>query len=542
MNIKFLLVFLFLSSTFLLLSQSTSRIITGASQNEIDTMAFDAMKELNEEKKNLLEKAIDPDKYILGPNDVFNISIITAVENINFKPAVSPEGYLMLEGAGYVKIKDKTLSEAYLLIKEQLNKYYNTDNIFIVLDDIRKFKVYVTGALGKSMSVPATSTDRVSEIIDKAGGAKYNSSVRNIKLRRANQLIQVDLLKYYFMGDEDANPYVTGGDIIIVPLHDKYSEIGIYGEVLNPGEFEFVDGDMFSDLLSYGQGFTASAKKDEIIFKRFSDSRKELIERTIDLSDYKNFLEIRNSDIDFELKRGDRIYVRKIHNWDKIEYVIIEGEVKYPGKYGIVEGKMTINELLDKCGGFTDDASLENAEFIRQLDLLRQDPEMERLSKLPPSEMSKSEFKYYQARVREKRGVISVDFNSFREEGKIAENILLFHKDSIVIPRRNEFVNVQGRVNAPGKIKYEEGLTYLDYIQKAGGFGFRSEPDETLVTKSQGEIFLAKDMNYIIEPGDVVLVPPEDEVTFMEVFTQALTITAELATVFGIILTIVNMN
>ncbi len=541
MKIKFLLLF-FICINSVLLSQSTTKIITGATKNEIDTMAFEAMKSLNEEKKNLLEKAIDPDKYVLGPNDAFKISIISPVENIEFKSMISPEGYLMLEGAGTVLIKDKTLSEAYDLIYEQLQYFYNTENIFVLLDDIRKFKVYVTGSIGKSMSVPATATDRVSEIIDKAGGADFDSSVRNIMLRREKKLINVDLMKYYFMGDEDANPYVRGGDIIIVPKIDEYSEIGIYGEVLNPGEYEYVEGDMFSDLLAYGQGFTASAKLDEVLFKRFSENRKQLIEKTFDLSGYNDFLEISFSDIDFELQRGDRIYVRKIHNWDKVEYVIVEGEVKYPGKYAIVEGEMTLNELIDKCGGFTEDASLENAEFIRQLDLNRKDPEMERLDKLPPSEMSKSEFKYYQARVREKKGVISVNFKNYRNVGGIQENVQLFHKDSIIVPRKNEFVNVQGRVNAPGKIKYVQGLTYLDYIERAGGFGYRSEPNETLLTKSQGEIFLAKDMNYVIEPGDVILVPPEDEVTFMEIFTQALTITAELATVFGIVITIMNMR
>jgi len=82
----------------------------------------------------------------------------------------------------------------------------------------------------------------------------------------------------------------------------------------------------------------------------------------------------------------------------------------------------------------------------------------------------------------------------------------------------------------------------LEYIELAGGFGYRAAPDETLVTNNQGEIFLAESMDYDISPGDVILVPPEDETTFMEVFTEVLTITTQLATVMGVVLTIINLS
>lgn len=534
--------FLLMISSLSLFSQIQNKIITGATRNEIDTLAFEKMGKFEDEKSGLLEKEIEPDKYIVGPHDKFVISILTSLENIEFESYISPEGLLLLEGAGYVNLKNKSLSESYDLIRTQLKKYYKTDEIYILLKDIRSFKVAVTGNIGKSMTVPATAVDRVSEIIDKTGGAKFDASIRNILLRRNDSVYNVDILKYFLIGDENSNPYVRGGDIIIVPEMDKYSSIGIYGEILNEGDFEFVEGDMLSDLIAFGQGFKSSALKDSIEFSRYDETRKFLEKRIIDLSEFDNFNDIKNSKYDFPLKRGDRIFVRKKPNWDITEYVVLEGEFKYPGKYPIIEGEDSFENVLERAGGFTPNASLENAEFIRQQDVLKKDPEMVRLAKLPPSEMSKSEFRYYQARVREKKGVISINFKSFLTDTILNDDVILFHKDSVIVPRSNEFVNIQGRVNSPGKIKYNPNFTYIDYIESVGGFGYRSDPDETLVTKSQGEIFLAKNMDYQIEPGDVILVPPKDELTFMEIFVESLTILTQLATITGIVLTIVNIS
>jgi len=76
----------------------------------------------------------------------------------------------------------------------------------------------------------------------------------------------------------------------------------------------------------------------------------------------------------------------------------------------------------------------------------------------------------------------------------------------------------------------------MDYINQAGGFGYRADINETFIAKSKGEIFLAKDKNYILEPGDVILVPPQKEVSFTEVFTQVVATVSQLMTNCGLLL------
>ena len=67
--------------------------------------------------------------------------------------------------------------------------------------------------------VAATHVDRVSEVIEKAGGFEEDASMRNIQILREGEagIINVDLRKFFATGRKEYNPYVLGGDVIMVP-------------------------------------------------------------------------------------------------------------------------------------------------------------------------------------------------------------------------------------------------------------------------------------------------------------------------------------
>lgn len=214
------------------------------------------------------------------------------------------------------------------------------------------------------------------------------------------------------------------------------------------------------------------------------------------------------------------------------EFVVkVRGEVKYQGDYPIRKGDETLMEVLERAGGFTDDASLEGAVIIRMRDLGEKDKELDRLNRTEISDMSEEELTYFRARQREFRGLMAVDFRALFQDSAIENDIILQHQDSIYVPTKKDYINVIGRVNNPGRIIYQPGESFLSYIQKAGGFGFRADGDETLVIKPKGQLFLAEDENYTLEPGDNILVPQEPETKFIDVFKESLAITSQVATV-----------
>ena len=224
----------------------------------------------------------------------------------------------------------------------------------------------------KSCVVPATAVDRVSDVVERAGGLKDSASVRKIILLRDDgkhrQLI--DLLKFYLLGDNKSNPCLSGGDKIIIPLVSERQIISIQGDVLSPCEIEFVEGDSLSTLLRFGLGFAESALLDSVEYVQWTPTG--LNTTILDLTKWRNIiLSNENPENDFPLNIGDRIYVRTKADWQKIHYAVILGEVNYPGRYSIEKDVDKVSDLIRRAGGFTKDADISNVEFIRQAELKR---------------------------------------------------------------------------------------------------------------------------------------------------------------------------
>ena len=512
--------------------------LTGAKKNEIDTLNVKTSKEIADETAGLLEKEIDPSKYIMGPNDILFVSIVTT-KPVEYKVVVSPEGKILIPTVGVVDVKTKTLKETEKLIKQAVGKAYRNFEVYVVLKKLRKFKVIVSGAVRKPAIVPATAADRASEIIERAGGLKYDASIRNIILLRdeGKQVIPVDLLKFN-IGEKDANPFVLGGDQIIVPPSSKEHSIQIWGEVAQEGIFEFVLGDSLSTLIKFAHGFLNSSFLDSVEIARFEENNASVNRWFVNISSWRElFYKSNNLPGDFPLKSGDRIYIRQKPNWQNTRFVVVEGEVNLPGKFAINKADTRVRDILIRAGNPTDEASLEGATLQRRKGIEKVDKEMKRLETILPSEMSENERRYYQARSTEQKGVMAINFLKVWDNPKSADNIILIDKDSIYVPTKKNFINVQGRVNNPGLVIFKKGNSYLDYIKQAGGFGFRAEKDETLIVKKKGEQFLASDMNYTLEPGDNILVPPEIEtrINWWLWTTQVITMLAMLVAVYSTI-------
>lgn len=526
-----------------LLSQS-NKSITGAMAGWVDTLSTDRAKEASNLNKGLVDKPVNPKLYIVGPGDEFSVTI-QQYEPIELNVTISPDSKIYIPKIGLIDAKNKTLNEVYDLIKKEIQNVFNTDNIYVVLSKVKQFKVRLSGNVPKSMTIAAYSTDRVSEVLDKSGALNSNSSIRNIKLVRAEtkEIVRVDLAKYFVTLNEELNPYVRGGDNIIIPEVSNDVTIHISGEIpVKDQDYEYVENDSLSTLIRLAQGFLKSSFLDSVEFIRFNENTLEYDTKILNLNNWDGKIYDFNLVLenDFELSPGDRVYVRKNPNWVKNTYIKIDGQVKFPGKYPIKSNETRIADIIKSAGGFTENAAPELAEYIRQEEADLPDFELERLRKLNMADMSESENRYFQARIREKKGLMSVDLANATINTNSVDNILVENRDSLFIPKKKNYIIVQGRVNSPGAIIYNENMTYLDYVALSGGFGFRADQNETFITKPGGQQFLASDMNYKLEPGDVILVPPEKERDLWPLFLETFTLITQIVTVASVIITLSN--
>lgn len=531
-----LFLFLLLINAPGLMAQGEVDIISGTKYGIIDTLGTEQGEKITKASKGLLEKEIDPEKYMLGPNDEFTVAILIA-EPISYRVSVTPEGSLIIPLVGAVNVKEMKLAEAKKKIIEKIKSFYRNAEVNVSLSDIRQFKVTVSGMIRRNSMVAATAADRVSEIIEKAGGFLPEASKRKILLVRDSQEepIRVDIVKYYFSNVKSANPTVLGGDHIIVPAFDEENTVHIYGDVAKPTFVEYVSGDSLKNIIDYGLGFLNSANLDSVEIARFNDEGIS-IRKLYDLSswgyDYRSKKNLKNN---IPINPGYRIFIRSKSGLPEEQVAVVKGEVKYPGYYALRKNEDRLYDLIKFSGGFNENAAIESSRLIRTDNITKEDAEMERLEKMTYYEMSEEERQYYQARKREKKGYISVNLLNVMRDTSHPDNIYLTDGDSLFVPRKNYFINVQGRVNKPGLILYNPSLTYLDYIELAGGFGYRADEDQTLVVKPRGEQFSADSDNYTLEPGDNILVPPEPETPWMEYLTIGLTALSQILAIIALV-------
>jgi protein involved in polysaccharide export with SLBB domain len=566
MNYKRVLVFFTIVMSFhILLSADLYSQITGAIKlpkpgamkpGEYDTVGVLKAETLAKETLGIVETAINPDTYIVGPNDIMTVFIAPIGikdEPDHIEAIVSPDGRIVIPAIGAVHIGGLSLSKAEEIVREKVFSILKTPSVSLVLRKMRTFKVIIRGAVKKPGIISATPSDRVSEIIDRSGGLLYSASTRSINIMRFGKdekpqsFIDVDLQKFYAMGDKSSNPFLEGGDVIFIPTLSRTEVFQVNGEIGSEGEYEYKKGDKLSTAINTAQGFLRTARIDSVEIARFDQNGFTTSTFFVDCSAWPSstsLLHQTDYPNDILLEPGDRIYVREKIKWRKMYTVSITGEVQKPGKYAINPDSNTIQDLISRAGGLTEDAYNENSLLMRQKDdNLVYDIEYWRLLSLPAASLTDREKAFLREKKREKRGLIAVDFNTLmRDDRKIF--LSLEDQDSVYIAPKKEFVNVFGKVQKPGRIKFNPSYTYEDYIRTAGGFSARADEDETLILTQRGEQLLAEADDYKLLPGDQIMVPeiPENKPNFKDIISTVLTISAQIVTVAAFIFTLSRNN
>jgi protein involved in polysaccharide export with SLBB domain len=509
---------------------------------EYDTVGFKKAEDISKDATGVLEREINPAEYILGPGDALNVFILTSTTS-EFDAVISPEGKLLLPNIGVISLKNRSLAEADSIIRHHVEKVYKAREVAVSLKKLRTFKVTLLGSVRKPAIINATAADRLSEVIDRAGGLLNNSSLRRITIERegVDTVISADLQRFYFLGDKASNPTLLGGDRITVPYAFEKRTISVVGDVALPTTFEYMEGDRLSMAIQFAQGFIPSAFLDSIEIVRFKENGMDIERLFFDATPWANNpTGIIPETYDIRLKSGDRIYVRTIPDWQKTATVAVRGEVKYPGTYAVAINSTRLKDVINMAGGFTEDAALESSVLVRRKEFEVEDKEFNRLMSMKSEDMSEEERRYFRLRIRENRGLIAVDFKNLNTDD--AGNTILQEKDSVHIASKRSFVNIIGRVNSPGRVPYNPAYSFEDYIAEAGGFGFKADEGNSVVIKPSGVQYPATSATYRIEPGDDILVPEEPDTDYTQFFATTLTVVAQLLTIVVAVLTLTRSN
>jgi protein involved in polysaccharide export with SLBB domain len=524
-----------LASQIPLRAQLTSNELYNSFQNQLgvaDTLTGKLLAQRAAGRANLdpqaLEEPVDPRTYKLGPGDGVYLNVY-AVHSLDQDLSVSPDGRLIIPNIGRVDVNGLTLVDAETKVREALGREYKAPVATLSLRRLRPIKVNVLGEVLSPGVQQATAMQRVSEVIDRSGGFKGTSSLRNIEIRSQTGAVRAhaDLFRYFALGDLAANPVVEGGDLIVVPRSEHF--IAVYGSVGQPQRIEFVEGDSLSTVIALSKGLLPNAISDSIEFSRFPLNDPTAASRM-----YVNYPQQNPKIVD-----GDQIFIRSLTTYHVQRSVSVGGQVQFPGRYAIDAGTTRLRDVLGRAGGVLPTGSLDEAILIRRVGIgsWENDPEYKRIVMIAPMRkegMSEEEYTYLAARQDQfNRATMVVDFKALMN-GDEAQNILVREEDSVYIPRAMGYVTVSGSVNRQGNVGYIEGGSFEDYIAKAGGFSGNADQSAVRVVnpKTGSYIDPRSDRHYQIAAGDMILVPQEHS-TFWKNLETGTAITAQILTIFA---------
>jgi len=477
---------------------------------------------------SLLDQVIVPEQYLVGPGDQLSFQI-SGTTSSAFTSVISPEASVIIPSIGTVSVKGMTLAAAKLELQSRLKTYYSRAEITITLTGIRQFRVPVIGSVKRAGTQVVSASTRVSEAILTAKPME-EASMRGILLFRGADTIGVDLTVYHRLGRTDANPYLTEGDVVLVPsLGGKKHTLRVSGAVNSEETFEFREGDRVGDLIDLAFGLAPDADTTRIELWRFSAKPDSMIQ--VPWAEGSTLSEWRTT----PLLPDDHLIVRAIDNYHEGSTVEVIGEVVRPGTYAFSGGRIALTALIDSAGGFSEEADLANARVLRTAIISAEGEWRERLKRTPEELRSQAESDWILADALSIPGRISTDFVKLFQKRDSAYDIWLSNGDLVEVPRRSVYINVIGRVVQPGRVAYIPNGRVDDYLQSAGGFAWRANRGGTFVIKGGTGAAVKKGDVKSLEPGDIVVVPTVRDRDLWKSVKDVLAVAANLATIYLVI-------
>jgi polysaccharide biosynthesis/export protein len=388
-----------------------------------------------------------------------------------------------------IRIDRATDTEKKILTiqKEEFSKFMLHKGDIIAVDSLLERyenKVVVSGAIFRPGKYELEPNMTIKRLLIQSEGLKPEAFKERALLFRERtnadpELIPLNLTQ--ILNGTGTDIILQKNDSLLIKSFEELREkrtIQIDGEINKPAVIKFVDNLTVSDVIVLAGGFKDGANASRIEIARRvkadggdGDQNVQIIK--IDVSPTLGIIE---KEKNLLLQAFDRIYVRKMSQYELQKTVSISGEVNYPGPYTLNDKKERISDLIEKAGGTKGQADLGSAKFTRN-------------------------------------GIqMGIDLKKAFDDKSSNQNLLLNPGDILEIPRRKETVSIIGNVYNPITVPYEPSLKLKDYLSLSGGTNDSAFVKRIYVKYGNGRINKTKSFAGIksfpkIENGSEIYVP-----------------------------------
>ena len=344
-------------------------------------------------------------------------------------------------------------------------------------------KITIQGAVNFSGDFNLSKNDRVFDLIKKAGGLKVEANLDNAYLVRTKQ----DQTKEYFrlnlkevLSNSNSNQNIVLQSLDVLTIYSnkdfvEYFEIQVFGAVKKEGKYTFINGMTLWDALKNAGGLKIEAENLRIEISRlnyFNDAYTDGQAIRVQVEKIKlnsNNFNLIDTEAQFKLQPYDQIFVRSVPNYELQQNITIQGEVKYPGVYTLLNKDERIDDIILRAGGLNKFAFPESATLFR------------------PGLTG---------------GFLVLKLNNAMKNHKSKYNYALREGDVLTIPTVNDYITIEGssisylsivnktQVNAP----FVSGRRAKYYIKEFGnGFTKESWRKKTYVIQPNAKVNRTRD-------------------------------------------------
>jgi protein involved in polysaccharide export with SLBB domain len=377
-----------------------------------------------------------------------------------------------------------------------------------------------------------------------AGGLTADAAMDSAQVYRSGKdgistILSVNLSDA-LAGKSTDNLVLQPHDRIVVHRNTTKAEppaVYVKGDIANPGRYPLTANMRVEDLVHAAGGLKPSADSQSAVLTHREEKQTgetEVESLNVNLS----AVMAGHADENKPLVNGDVLTIREKPDWtDMGATVTLRGEVEHPGTYGIGPGE-TLSAVLEKAGGFTPQAYpygiVLTRREVREIEMKSQEElvarvkaEETQLKALPENDADQKNLKLtaiaqtdtaltqLETYLPVGRVVIpgALDEKSFdRTSGETP----LRNGDVILVPKKPNYVVVQGQVFNGTAVGYVQGRSANWYLGQAGGFTELADKKAVFVIRADGSVLAAKNnhpmwagdpMDAVLMPGDVIVVP-----------------------------------
>ena len=382
--------------------------------------------------------------------------------------------------------------------------------------------------------------ETVAQLIRKADGLKGDAFTNRGLITREREDLTLETIPFdvkAVLNGSSSDIKLQKNDIVyIASIHDlnDFGTITIEGEVARPGEFAYADNTSIEDIIMLAGGLLESASTVKIDITRRIKSPKsttpsEVVGEAFTLT-FKDGYVI-DGEAGFLLQPYDHIMVRRSPGYEEQRIVRTTGELVFPGTYSLTKKEERLSDLVAKSGGLTQWAYVKGARLQRTMngeEKTRMQSTMDVIDSAKDSinvDNLETSYTYF----------VGIDLtNALANPGSDAD-LVLREGDVLAVPEYINTVRISGNVLYPNTVTYSPNMTVGQYVDMAGGYGFKSKKSRAYIIYLNGNVAKARRYSKnVIEPGCEIVIPqkPDKEGNLQEILGVATTATS-LATMIA---------